>query len=222
RGDWNGWGVNGRFSCADATVAIGIFVDDESVLAEGIEEFRRQMPASVHLVGDDTSAYTNLSGLPVPPQGTIYDKADIPASTIHGLWFSPTKYVDGFAGETCRDMSHTMMGLGAMANLAEAARNQGIDLYGEVEQRLVAAYELHAGYIVDALDNKPPSSNWVCNTAINMGGTGYRLGWEVAYNHFAGRRGLSLPKSQGLVQRIRPSGTGLHMNWETLTHGGTP
>jgi hypothetical protein len=43
---------------------------------------------------------------------------------------------------------------------------------------------------------------------------------EIALNHFVTRRGGSLPETARVVAKIRPSGTGHHMAWETLTHAG--
>ena len=43
--------------------------------------------------------------------------------------------------ETCRDLSHPIIGLESIVNAAETARIQGVDLYGEQKQRIAAAYE---------------------------------------------------------------------------------
>jgi hypothetical protein len=46
-------------------------------------------------------------------------------------------------------------------------------------------------------------------------------GPKIAYNHFAGRMGESLPNSRRMVQRVRPAGTNYFIAWETLTHADT-
>ncbi|MCA9602224.1 MAG: alginate lyase family protein, partial [Myxococcales bacterium] len=222
RGSWNGFGVNVNFSMIDATIGIGVFLSDTAVYESGLTTFREHLPSAIYMEGDDTSAYANLAGMPIPPKGTIYDKTNVSASSIAGIWNNPSTFIDGVEGETCRDMSHMAMGFGGMANAAETARLQGADLYGEFQSRLLASLELNAAFInaADAAEALP--ENWPCPGAINMGGTGYRVGWEIEFNHFAQREGIEMPHVSALVARYRPSGTGLHMNWETLTHAGVP
>ncbi|MCA9602239.1 MAG: discoidin domain-containing protein, partial [Myxococcales bacterium] len=222
RGSWNGWGLNSVYSHMSTTIGIGVFLNDKTVYNAGVNEFTRQLPAAIHLVGDDVSKYTNLKGMPLPPQGTVYDKTNIAASSISQIWSSPSKYIDGIEGETCRDMSHTSMTFGSMGMASETARLQGTDLYGRAEIRMLETMELHAVYINAQLDGKAPAAVWPCPKVINMGGTGYKLGWEAAYNHYANRRKLAMPNTAKLVARFRPSGTGLHQNWETLTYAGVP
>ncbi len=62
--------------------------------------------------------------------------------------------LDGTSQETCRDLEHVQYGLGAFANAAETAAIQkiaGVDLYGDTTvkygERLLAAFELHAGIL---------------------------------------------------------------------------
>ncbi|WP_437928831.1 hypothetical protein WMF37_06000 [Sorangium sp. So ce291] len=51
--------------------------------------------------------------------------------------------------------------------------------------------------------------------------------WELAYNHYAGRKGQSMPESRKARDRIRgQSGnsrdvTNVQITWEALTHGDT-
>ena len=58
-----------------------------------------------------------------------------------------------------------MMGLGALANAAETAYIQGVDLYGEQANRIITGFEVNAGYVnayldeVDRLGGAQPSSS---------------------------------------------------------------
>ena len=133
----------------------------------------------------------------------------------------------GLQQETLRDFSHMAFGLGAMANAAETARIQGVDLYGEERERIVAGFELNARYLNEYLDEvvrlggAQPASTWVPSNWVgsdfDLGGVGYATGWEVAHSHFA-RVGQAMPNTTRLVQRLRPAASGLHLSWETLTH----
>ena len=57
------------------------------------------------------------------------------------------------------------MGLGALANAAETAYIQGVDLYGEQANRIITGFELNAGYVNAYLDEiarlggAPPSAS---------------------------------------------------------------
>jgi hypothetical protein len=122
-----------------------------------------------------------------------------------GIWgnkgFTP-ELVDGILQETARDSQH--------ANLAaETARQQGIDLYGEQGKRIVAALEFQAQYL------PPNSAKAPENLEFNTHPT-----WEIAYNEFHDRLGMSLPKMAAVLAGIRPTGTNHHMAFETLTHAG--
>ena len=46
--------------------------------------------------------------------------------------------------------------------------------------------------------------------------------WEIVFNHYATRRGRSMPSTAALIPRVRAdnSATDLQMSWETLTHAG--
>ena len=211
-----GWtsGANWLMTFAEATMGIGVFTDDRATFDAGVRMWRQQVPASIYLPGDGS--------VPLPPDpwfGT--------ADRIRSLWHQPTAYVAGLEQETLRDLSHTMMGMGAMANAAETARIQGVDLFGEQRARIVTSFELHARYVNEYLDEKArlggaePSSSWVPSGWVgrdfDLGGVSYRAGWEVAFNHYA-RAGQAMPNTARLVQRLRPATSNMHLSWETLTH----
>ncbi|MFJ8466246.1 hypothetical protein [Streptomyces swartbergensis] len=95
---------------------------------------------------------------------------------------------------------------------AETARHQGVDLYGEVDDRLTAALALHPRHELGGR-----TSAWPCG-GRGEGRLGPRL--EVALNHLEGR--LGGPPGRAEAGRThRPAGTdGLVTAWETLTHAG--
>jgi hypothetical protein len=212
---WSG-GANWLATFADATIEIGVFTDNHTTFDTGIAQWRAYTPTIIYMPSDGTT--------PVPPS-SIYS-----GSAINGYWFNPTHFVAGLEGETLRDISHMMLGLGSISSAAETAGIQGVDLFGEQQNRIVAGYELNAGYVNQYLDQvaalgKPDATwkpaGWPGST-FKVGGTAYGQGWEVAFNELATRRGIAMPNTAKLIQRLRPSGTGMQNSWETLTNALTP
>lgn len=212
-----GWsnGANWLMTFAEATMGIGVFTNDRATFDAGVAMWRQKAPTTIYLPSD--------GAMPIAPDPNYDTEAKMRA-----LWYGPSSYVSGLQAETLRDISHMAMGLGALANGAETARIQGVDLFGEQQNRIVAGFERSAGYVNDYLDkvaslggSQPPStwvpSGWVGST-FKTGGDAYTSGWQVAYTHYASRSGVSMPQTARLVQRLGPSGPALHLSWDTLTH----
>lgn len=185
----------------DAAVGISVFLDDRASFARAIEIWRGRVPAYVYLRSDGS--------VPKAPPSSGIDTR----SEIISYWQGQSTFVDGLAQETCRDFGHTGWGLTAAVHVAETAWHQGLDLYKEMQQRLVAALEFHARYDLGAA-----VPDWLCGGSIDKG-----LGAvaEIAYNHYAGRRGLSMPQTAAIAQARRPAGANYFYGWETLTHMST-
>ncbi len=196
-------GANGNWelSMVEATMAIGIFLDDKAIFDGAVTMWRKRVPAYIYLSSDGAT--------PVPPPGTT--KA---GSALTTYWYSPGKFVDGVVQETCRDFGHLELGLSAMFNAAETARIQGIDLYAEQKQRLAAGLEFNTQFL-----DGVPIPTWLCGTGkltdLAPGET-----WEVVFNALDGRLGVSLPHTKNVVNKNRPTGSNHQMVWETLTHAG--
>jgi hypothetical protein len=182
---------NKELTMAEALVNIGVFNDNRAVFDHGITMWRGRAPAYIYLKTDG----------PKPVEAT---------GCGIGLWgnkgFTP-ELVDGLLQETARDSQHANLALSAMVDVAETARQQGIDLYGEQGKRIVAALEFQAQYL--APNNTPAPEKLEFNPHPT---------WEIAYNEFHDRLGMKLPKMAAVLLAIRPTGTNHHMNWETLTH----
>lgn len=103
------------------------------------------------------------------------------------------------------------MGLAALINAAEIAYHQGLDLYAEFTERITTAMEFHADIILGS-----PWPTGLCQDSLNIS---VSQTWEIAYNHYHNRIGKTLPQTEKLIQsKVRPSGVGLHMVWESMTH----
>jgi hypothetical protein len=57
-------------------------------------------------------------------------------------------YPSGQCEESCRDQGHTQLGLGYLANTCVIAWNQGVDLFGEADNRLALGFEYTARYML--------------------------------------------------------------------------
>jgi hypothetical protein len=84
---------------------------------------------------------------------------------------------------------------------------QGVNLYAEQGERIMAALEFQAQYLPP--NNATPSESLEFSAQPT---------WEIAYNHFHNRLGHRLPKIAAVLPTMRPTGVNHHMNWETLTH----
>jgi hypothetical protein len=192
----NGSGENGNkeLSMSEALINIGVFNDDRDTFDRGVKMWRGRAPAYIYLTSDG----------PTPLKAVGWDT--MPIWGNKGL---TTPFVDGLLQESVRDSQHANLGLSAMVNAAETARQQGVDLYGEQSKRITAALEFQAQYL--APNNAKPPANVTFHTHPT---------WEIAYNHYHNRMGLDLPKMAAVLERIRPTGVNHQMAWETLTHAG--
>jgi chitodextrinase len=222
---------NWELSMSDGLINIGVFTDNRSVFNSGVAMWRARVPAYIYLSTDN-----NGNGQPIAPPGGLYSNPA--ALTCYWLGLGTNKttckvpagftYYSGMTQETCRDMSHPMEGLGAMVNGAETARLQGVDLYGEQEQRITDAYEYAAAYDTQYLTTgKWPASpcggqpgSYSGQGGDGTGGASYEYGWEIGYNEYANRLGIPMPNTAAMVARLRPSGGVNATDWETLANVG--
>ena len=124
-------------------------------------------------------------------------------------------YVDGTTGqcqESGRDQAHVQLGLACLSVTCEIAWNQGTDLYGYNDNRLMRGFEYTSKYNVGYDDL--PFRTWkdltgkYCNwTTISSQGRGqFRPVFEMPYNHYVRRKGLSMPYTKEVIDRISPEG----------------
>lgn len=116
--------------------------------------------------------------------------------------------------ESGRDQAHCMLGMGCLAELAECAWQQGDDLYGALDNRMLRGYEylskVNLGYKDVPFTVWKDATGRYCNWK-NMGEAGlggFRAVFEIGYNHYVGRKGLSMPYTEKVLKRIRPEGAG--------------
>lgn len=95
---------------------------------------------------------------------------------------------------------------------AEIAWHQGVDLYSFRGGALRRCLELHALITNGA---RPEAC------CYPLKGVGFLpCGWEVALNHYSGRRGLAMPETERMLEASRPEKHVFCWGLGTLTHYG--
>lgn len=110
----------------------------------------------------------------------------------------------GQCQETGRDQAHAQLGLGALCDICEMAWEQGDDLWGALDNRLMKGLEYTAKY---NLGYDVPFETWTdCTGLYNdwtepgaMGRGNIRCIYDTPYQHYVGRKGLKMPYTKKLL-----------------------
>lgn len=110
----------------------------------------------------------------------------------------------GQCQETGRDQGHVQLGLEAMADICEMAWEQGDDLWGALDNRLLKGFEYTARY---NLGHEVAFETWTDRTGLyndwNVPGEmGRGRLWDIyeqPYNHYVNRKGLEMPYTQKVL-----------------------
>ncbi len=127
-----------------------------------------------------------------------------------------TNYIINDTGqgqESGRDQGHAQLGIGCAAQSAEIGWNQGLDMYGAVNDRLLKGFEYTASYnlgntvpfvaTVDTTGQYPQSV--ISPIARGM----LRPIYEMVYNHYKVRRGIPCPYTEQAAAKLRPEGAAI-------------
>jgi hypothetical protein len=136
----------------------------------------------------------------------------------------------GQSQESGRDQGHTLDGINHLAESAQDAWHQGIDLYGADNNRLLAAYEYLGGYLLGATPAFVPNRDaW--NDPLNSyytlsnGSTpvAQSSDWDLVYNHYVALQGLSAPNTTGVVtsSSFRPESSQSGPNGQDFVNAAT-
>lgn len=138
----------------------------------------------------------------------------------------------GQGQESGRDQAHEQLAVGLLADAAEVAWQQGVDLYGFADDRILANFEYFGRYNLgdDSVPFTPDldrTGKYVKTAVSNRQRGQWRPLWEMAYAHYAGRLGKPAPYTEKVVFR-GTGGTRVvegyqedHPGWGTLTYAGT-
>ncbi|MER5536774.1 putative Ig domain-containing protein [Streptomyces mirabilis] len=137
----------------------------------------------------------------------------------------------GQGQESGRDQGHEQLAVGLTGDIAQVAWNQGVDLWGFDDHRVLANFEYDARY---NLGNDVPftpdldRTGKYIRTAVSATGRGTLPPiYEMAYAHYTGVRGLDAPYTKAAVFRgtggarvVEGSNDDLP-SWGTFAYAGT-
>ncbi len=140
----------------------------------------------------------------------------------------PYLYADNLGQwqESGRDQEHAQLGIGLLGSACQVAWNQGDDLFGFANNRLLAGAEYVAKCNLSYPASTIPytfynncSNARQCYLSINgLGRLDDRPVWELIYNHYAVLKGLPTPYVKAMAQLMRPEpGSTDHFGYGTLT-----
>ncbi|MGX1478366.1 UNVERIFIED_CONTAM: hypothetical protein RKD50_007174 [Streptomyces canus] len=137
----------------------------------------------------------------------------------------------GQGQEAGRDQGHEQLAVGLTGDIAQVAWNQGVDLWGYDDHRILANFEYAARYNlggdVPFTPDLDRTGKYIKTTVSAIGRGTLPPVYEMAYAHYAGVRGLDTPYTKAAVFRgtggtrvVEGSNDDLP-SWGTFTYAGT-
>jgi len=144
----------------------------------------------------------------------------------NGCVYKTVNYIHaGYLGQTQesgRDQGHNTLSLMLLTTLCEMAWNQGIDLYGFDNNRVLAAAEyVSRGNLTDPATGAPytmpfaPYANSNTYDSAFAGSGAHRPGWALIYHHYVNRKGLAAPFTGQYMLTTQPEGGGGNYGWNS-------
>ena len=177
--------------------------------------------------------------------GVLCDRADLYDEAIsyfkygagNGASSQAVYYVHpGYLGqwqESGRDQGHSTLGIGLAAAFCEMAWNQGDDMYGYDNNRLLAGAEYVAKSNLRDASGAFYTMPFVrytnvlaSHTVVSANSQGIlRPVWEMVQHHYMNRKGIATPYTALQVNQLRPEGDGGNgdqLGFGTLTFSRDP
>jgi hypothetical protein len=120
-------------------------------------------------------------------------------------------YPSGQCQESTRDQGHTQLGLGEMAQAAQVAWTQGVDLFGAADNRLALGFEYTAKY---NLGEDVPCEGFISDVSRGKFSDIYYL----VYQHYRFDKGIDMPYTARAAERTLPRS----LSVLTMFRGGGP
>lgn len=128
----------------------------------------------------------------------------------------------GQGQEIGRDQGHATLNVAELATLCQMAWNQGVDLFGYQNNRVLSLAEYTAKYNLgqDVPFTPYAEESWLMTapSSTARGLTG-RPGWATLYHHYVNRKGLAVPYTKAIVDLngVNWSWNGDSPGWDALT-----
>jgi len=169
---------------------------------------------TIGVLCDDTAKYN---------QGVNYFKNGAGNGAINNAVYYVHPNGLGQWQESGRDQEHAQLGVGLLGSVCQVAWNQGTDLFGYNNNRLLAGaeYVARTNMSLDVPYQTYNNCDNVNQNYLSVNGLGRiddRPVYELIYNHYAVVQGLSTPNVKKMAQIQRPEhGSGDHFGYGTLT-----
>ena len=223
---WSNWGLCNTL----AVMSIGILCDDEFIYNQGVAFYKYDKVGTFK--EDPSLAYVDNWGL-TEYIGNLVPVVHPDERGVYGVL--------GQMQESGRDQGHATMALGLAVDICQTAWNQGDDLFGYMDNRLLAGIEYLAAYN-SGTDDLPWTNYWYHDvrttlanswkqTFNNEGGRGqFRPYWDRILGHYEGVKGLSLNYAHAMANRVVADGGAYgstsggydHLGFTTLTCTNAP
>ena len=197
---WNG---NVDLTQIEAMLSIAVFCEDEVEFNLAIQRLKLRNPAYFYMSTDNANSRN---------YATITTQSWNAANFVNGLTQETCRLGGNYNGNGNDNGHHAQYALCAALHAAEIAWNQGVDVYGENQERYIAALELLSIQLTSGQMQNTCADNV---TTLDLFNT-----FEVGYNHYHNRMKLDLPNTWSLLTtRVRiNSASDWNIFHETLTH----
>jgi fibronectin type 3 domain-containing protein/regulation of enolase protein 1 (concanavalin A-like superfamily) len=133
----------------------------------------------------------------------------------------------GQGQEAGRDQGHATLNVAELATLCQMAWNQGVDLFGYQNNRVLSLAEYTAKYNLgeDVPFTPYASKAWLMTEPSSAArGTPGRPGWATLYHHYVNHKGLAAPYTKTVVDLNGPNWgfNGDSPGWDALTAARPP
>lgn len=208
---------------------IGLVMTEAVLHAAVLTDNRSQFDAAIAMWRAQARAYVYVSAdgpLPARPPAQRYLNNTSPVcdpqcddASLITYWHAQGVFGhDGICQESCRDFGHVELGYMTLVNSAETAWHQGVDVYAEEQQRLIAGAELHASLLAaEPPGRRQPVPTWLCDGHVK--GADNSSTWAMLHHHYTMRMGVAtLPNVTAMLTSIRQNSA----CWDQARAAGRP
>lgn len=142
-------------------MAMGIFLDNE-IMYERALRYIQGLPHRSDDLAYPPGPRTTKALLSSTDYVDTYSTNNYSTDADYGYNEVMTRYIweNGQCQESSRDQQHVFFGIGLLCSMAEMAWNQGFDLYGHADDRLLLGLEYNMRHNVSAIRSYDDQTSW--------------------------------------------------------------